>query len=93
MDFTWDNQKAARNLRKHGVSFEEAATAFDDPTGKYYHDPDHSDDEDRYLLLGFSDRGRLLMVCHTDRSDSIRIINARLATTHERRRYSNVRPR
>jgi uncharacterized DUF497 family protein len=89
MEFTWDNQKAVRNLRKHGVSFEEAKTAFSDPRHDLFYDPDHSDDEDRYLLIGMSRRGRLLVVCHTERGSFTRLISARLATSRERRDYEN----
>ena len=85
--FTWDPRKAASNLRKHGVSFEEAASAFADPLSLTVPDPDHSDDEERFLLVGLSDQSRLLVVAHVERGDEIRIINARLATRRERRQY------
>ena len=75
------------NLRKHGVSFAEAATAFGDPLSITIPDPDHSHDEDRYLLMGESNRGRLLVVAHTEQSDTIRIINARPDTPGERKTY------
>ena len=85
--FTWDPRKAASNRRKHGVSFEEAGSAFADRLSIAVPDPDHSENEERYLLLGLSDRDRLLVVAHVERGDVIRIINARPATRRERRRY------
>ena len=84
---TWEPRKAASNRRKHGVSFEEAGSAFADPLSVTVPDPDHSENEERYLLLGQSDRNRLLVVAHVERGDVIRIINARPATRRERRRY------
>jgi uncharacterized DUF497 family protein len=87
MDFEWDDQKAARNLAKHGVSFYEAATVFGDPLAMTYYDPDHSQDEDRFLTFGHSDAGQLLVVSHTDRDDRVRIISARRATRRERKAY------
>ena len=89
MRFEWDPEKARRNLTKHGVSFEEAATAFADPLSITRFDPDHSENEDRYLLLGATYSGRLVVVAHTDRDDKIRIISARLATRRERRTYAS----
>jgi uncharacterized DUF497 family protein len=89
MRFEWDPEKARRNLAKHRVSFEEAATAFADPLSITRFDPDHSADEDRYLLLGATHAGRLVVVAHTDRGGSIRIISARLATRRERRTYAS----
>jgi uncharacterized DUF497 family protein len=74
--FTWDPRKAKANLRKHGVSFEEAATVFDDPRAKLRFDQDHSDEEDRFIQLGRSVRDRLLLVCHCCRGGKIRIISA-----------------
>ena len=85
--FEWDPQKADLNLRKHGVSFREASTVFADPVAVTAHDPDHSEDEDRYVTMGRSRRGRLLIVVHTDRGDRIRLINARETTSAERRNY------
>ena len=85
--FTWDPRKAASNQRKHGVSFEEAGSAFADLLSLTVPDPDHSDDEERFLLVGLSDQGRLLVVTHVERGDVIRIINARLATRRERHQY------
>jgi len=87
LTFEWDQKKAASNLRKHGVSFEEAATAFGDPLSLTIPDPDHSLNEDRYVLIGESQMERLLVVAHTERSDTIRIISARLATRGERVSY------
>jgi uncharacterized DUF497 family protein len=89
MRFEWDPEKARRNLSKHGVSFEEAATAFADPLSITRFDPDHSDDEDRFPLLGATHSGYLVVVAHTDRDDSIRIISARMASRSERRTYAS----
>ena len=80
----WDPGKAAANLRKHGVSFEEAATVFRDDLSATAADPDHSVDEDRYVTFGMSARGRLLVVAHTERGETIRLISARLVTRRER---------
>lgn len=91
MDFDWDKRKAAYNLAKHSVSFTEAATVFYDPLSISFGDPDHSTDEDRYITVGMSDRGRLLIVSHADRDDMIRIISARLTTTRERKIYESGR--
>jgi uncharacterized DUF497 family protein len=87
LQFTWDRAKAAANLRKHGVDFEEAATAFGDPLSITIPDPDHSAGEERWLLVGQSNAGRLLVVAHTERGDEIRLINARPATRRERDTY------
>jgi uncharacterized DUF497 family protein len=87
MQFDWDNNKAERNLSKHGVSFEEAKTVFDDPFYVDFYDPDHSEDEERYLIVGQSSRGRLLIVSYTEREDSIRLISAREVTRTEREAY------
>lgn len=87
MNFEWDEKKAARNLSKHKVSFEEAETVFDDPLYVDFYDPDHSDDEERYLIVGESNRGRLLIVSYTERGDSIRLISAREVTQSEREAY------
>lgn len=85
----WDPRKAATNLKKHGVSFEEAATVFSDELGRIIPDPDHSDDEDRFILLGMSWSLRVLVVCHCYRESSsvIRIISARKATRSERAQH------
>lgn len=74
-------------MKKHGVSFEKAATVFDDPLSLTIPDPLHSDDENRFIIVGFSGEQKLLIVVHTDRGDKIRIISARLATPNERRKY------
>jgi uncharacterized DUF497 family protein len=87
--FEWDPNKAAQNIRKHGVSFEEAATAFGDPLSITIFDPLHSIDEDRFVLIGMSNRNRLLVVVHTDRNDRIRIISARKATKKEKKQYES----
>ena len=87
MHFDWDENKAERNLSKHGVSFEEAKTVFDDPLYVDFCDPDHSEDEERYLIVGQSSRGRLLIVSYTEREDSIRLISAREVTRTEREAY------
>jgi uncharacterized DUF497 family protein len=85
--FTWDPAKAAANLRKHGVSFMEASTAFADPLSITIPDPDHSVGEERFVLIGLSDRQHLVVVAHAERSDLIRIISARPANRHERKTY------
>ena len=87
LEFEWDNAKAKRNIKKHGVSFEEAMTVFADPLSLTIHDPEHSDEEDRYVILGESKRQRLLVVVFTDRDDRIRIITASVASRQERKNY------
>ncbi len=87
LEFEWDPKKAASNLRKHGVSFEEAASVFNDLLATVYEDPDHSVREKRYLTIGTSDRGRLLHIAYADRGEPIRIINARKLTKKERQLY------
>lgn len=87
MEFEWDPQKAAANLRKHKVSFEEASTVFNDVLATIYEDPDHSLTERRYLAIGTSENGRLLHIAFADRGERIRIINARPVTTKERELY------
>ena len=87
MKFEWDPHKARKNSQKHRVSFEEAATALSDPmsaTGNY---PDHSITEVRYVTFGISEQGRLLVVAHTEKGESIRLISARVATKRERKIY------
>lgn len=84
--FVWDLEKAERNLRKHGVSFEEAKSVFGDPLAATFPDPDHSEDEDREITIGYSEMGRLLVVSHAQRGLAARVINARMANRHERRR-------
>jgi uncharacterized DUF497 family protein len=85
--FEWDRRKAAANARKHGASFEEAITVFDEPQSILLADPDHSFEEMRYLLLGSSTRSRLLVVAFVVRAPRIRLISARRATWFERRSY------
>ena len=87
MRFEWDSKKAEGNLKKHGVSFEEAATIFYDPLSATFEDPDHSTDEYRFLTVGLSSHSRLLVVAHAERGENVRIINARPATAHERKRH------
>jgi hypothetical protein len=89
LHFEWDERKSAANLKKHGVSFEEARSAFYDDHARLMDDPDHSEDEDRFILLGLSAALRVLVVCHCYRSDAgiIRIISARKATARERKFY------
>ncbi|MBY0400486.1 BrnT family toxin [Myxococcota bacterium] len=85
MDFVWDLRKAAANFKKHGVSFDEAATAFDDRLGAYFPDSLH---EDRFILIGYSRKQRMLYVVHAEvQAAAIRIISARRATQHEKARY------
>jgi uncharacterized DUF497 family protein len=87
MHFEWDPAKAAENLSKHGVSFEEASTVFFDSLSATGRDPDHSQAEGRFVIFGLSSAGRLLVVAHTERGERIRIISAREATRAERRLY------
>ncbi len=92
--FSWDERKAAQNVRKHGVSFEEAMTVFFDENATEFFDPDHSADEDRFLMLGISSRLRLLVVHYAVREDEaqIRIISARKPTKNESTRYVRKTP-
>ncbi|MBO9370783.1 MAG: BrnT family toxin [Chloroflexi bacterium] len=87
MEFEWDPQKAARNWQKHKVHFSEAATVFADPLSVTVVDPDHSAEEDRFIIIGQSYRGRLLIVSFTERGERIRIISARKLTRAERKAY------
>lgn len=89
LSFEWDARKAAANAKKHGVSFDEVRSVFVDERAKLIHDPDHSDDEGRFVLLGLSSVLRLLLVCHCYRADGnvIRIISARKASVHESKSY------
>jgi uncharacterized DUF497 family protein len=87
MEFAWDPNKAESNLRRHVVSFHEAATVFGDPLSTTVPDPDHSLEEERYIIVGTSHRGRISMVAHTEQGDHIRIISARELTRSERRQY------
>jgi uncharacterized DUF497 family protein len=91
LHFEWDPEKALSNFRKHDLSFEEAATAFGDLASISIVDPDHSETEQRWILLGMSTQGKLLVVVHTERRDNIRIISARRATRRERRTYESKR--
>ncbi|MGA2148540.1 MAG: BrnT family toxin [Bryobacteraceae bacterium] len=90
MEFEWDPQKAAANLAKHEVSFEDAATVFGDPLGRITPDPRHSFAEERSVLLGLSQAKRLLAVMYVDRGDAVRLISARRATRRERKEYEEV---
>jgi uncharacterized protein len=85
--FEWDLDKARLNLKKHGVSFDEASTSFRDPLSQTIEDPLHSENEERFVLVGRSIQGRLLVIVHMDRGERVRIISARLATKKERLRY------
>ena len=87
MIFEWDANKAATNLVKHDVSFAEAKTVFDDPLYVDFYDPDHSDEEHRYIMIGMSLQSRLLLVAYTERDDRVRLISAREATRKERKAY------
>jgi hypothetical protein len=90
VQYRWDLVKAAENERKHEVSFAEAATVFADPLSQTLPDPTHSAGEERFLELGYSQQGRLLMVSYTERENTTRIISARQATRIERRRYERA---
>jgi len=87
--FDWDEAKEAANIAKHGVSFDEAMTAFSDEFAQIYDDEEHSNDEERFILIGYSEKTRLLMICHCYRDNEVvtRIISARKATRHERQKY------
>ena len=87
LQFEWDPNKAASNLRRHRVSFEEAATVFEDRLSVTVADPDHSLEEERWITVGMSHSARLLMVSHTERGDHIRVISARALTPRERKVY------
>ncbi|MBV9928515.1 MAG: BrnT family toxin [Acidobacteria bacterium] len=87
MNFEWDEEKAEANLVKHGVSFDEARTVFYDPLYIDFFDPDHSYDEHRYIIVGQSRQGRLLLVSYTERGDILRLISSREVTAAERRAY------
>lgn len=87
LNFEWDENKGKKNLKKHGVSFEEASIVFGDPLALTIPDPLHSEEEDRFITLGESNRRRLVVVCATDRDGRIRIISARVATRRERKEY------
>ena len=87
MRFEWDENKATTNLTKHGISFEEAVTVFGDPLSDTVPDPDHSLEEQRFIIVGTSESGKILLVAHTDGGETVRIISAREATYGERRFY------
>ena len=87
MEFEWSTEKAKINFKKHNVSFQEAGTVFNDPLSLTFPDPDHSIEESRYIIIGMSRLGQVLVVAHTDRGTNIRIISARKATPKERRFY------
>lgn len=89
MQFEWDREKAKKNLRKHKVSFDEAMTVFYDTLSATFDDPDHSIAEERFITIGYSSHGRLLVVSHAERGKTIRIISARSATGHERKRHES----
>jgi uncharacterized DUF497 family protein len=88
--FEWDPRKESANRRKHGVAFEEATTVFDDLLSVTIPDPDHAIDEDRFVIIGVSDQRNLLVVVHTIRGERIRLISARPAIKHERRKYEET---
>ena len=87
MEFEWDQNKVIKNIKKHGVSLYEAATVFGDSLSVTFPDPDHSTQENRFIIIGLSNIGRLLVVAHTYRKKRVRIISARKATRHERKYY------
>jgi len=87
LEFEWDRRKARENFRRHEVTFQEAASVFKDTLAVTYRDPDHSLEEDRYITIGMSSAGRLLLVPHVERGDRIRIISARRTTRLERKHY------
>lgn len=87
MVFKWDGRKAAANLKKHGIDFHEAATVLSDGLSTTYADPEHSEQERRFLTIGMSSRFRILIVAHTEEHDTARVISARRATPYERRFY------
>ena len=89
LEFQWDNRKAKENLRRHNVSFEEARTVFSDFLSLTISDPLHSEKEERLIIIGYSEKQRLLVVVHTERGDVIRIISARQATPYERKTYES----
>ncbi|NTW68942.1 MAG: BrnT family toxin [Chlorobiaceae bacterium] len=89
LSFEWDSQKALSNEQKHGISFVEASTVFGDSLSLTLHDPLHSENEERFVVIGTSHKNRLLIVVHTERGDDIRIISARKATKNERLQYES----
>jgi uncharacterized DUF497 family protein len=93
MRFEWDRKKAASNLTKHGMSFDEAVTVFFDPLSATFDDPDHSLGERRLFTIGYSYQDRLIVVCHTERKGSVRLISARRATKREKNRHEGKEPK
>lgn len=91
MRFSWSSRKAAENERKHGVTFEDAATVFDDDLSSTAEDPDHSEGEERFLTFGMAALGKALVVAHSENGDTIRIISSREMTRQERRAYETTR--
>jgi uncharacterized DUF497 family protein len=91
MRFAWDENKAAANLARHGVAFEEAATVFGDPLSDTFDDPDHSANERRFVIIGMSAKGKMLIVAHTDDGEVVRLISAREPTREERELYEESR--
>ncbi len=87
LTFEWNEEKSKNNFKKHGLRFEEAKTVFNDPLAITVDEPDHSDDEERYIDIGISSKGRLVVVWYTERNENIRIIGCRKATKKERRAY------
>jgi hypothetical protein len=92
MHFEWDGSQAASNLKQHRVSFDEAVTVFYDPLSATFADPDHSQEETRLITVGYSAQGRLLVVSHVDRGGATRLISARRASAHERKRHEDETP-
>jgi len=93
LTFEWDEGKSKENLRKHGVAFEEAKTVFNDPFTITITDPDHSNEEERYLDIGFSSKEKLLVVWYSERGENMRIIGCRRATPSERKIYEEKEER
>ena len=93
LTFEWDEGKSKQNVRKHGVTFEEAKTVFNDPFAITITGPDHSDEEERYLDIGFSSQGKLLVVWYSERGENMRIIGCRRATPSEREIYEEKQER
>jgi uncharacterized protein len=88
MEFVWNENKARSNIKKHGISFQQAMSCFYDPEQVAFYDPDHSDDEDREIMIGHSKDGKLLLVVYTIRKNEIRLISARAATKKEAQHYA-----
>ncbi len=89
MKFTWNQRKERSNLAKHGISFAEASTVFGDPLAASISDPDHSEGEVRFVTMGYSSSNRLIVVSHSEEGDTVRIISAREACSHERKTYES----